>query len=238
MSELKEFEQFLSGIDLEGYRKEYSRIKLVELDLPKNIQALRHIYRIYWETRMKFPHFGRFYEQYSRDLSDDLERFRIDTRFSKETFELGLPARIYRTWASLLTQIQAGYVAESVFGRGNVEMSAELDWQGIDIAVTHNQQRVNIQIKKETLSREVRKPYPIIKKNKKIMNLQYEVPGCDPLTPTGRESQRFRRWKDKWAEKLDRLDNGFIIFRSGMFSEKELFGEKSFKEGYVEYVVE
>ncbi len=238
MSARKEFEQFLSEIDLDGYRKQYSRIKLVELDLPRNIQALNHIYGMYWNKRQDFPDFDQFYEKYRGDLSIDLENFREVTRFSRETFELGLPARIYRTWASLLTQIQAGYVAESIFGNKSVEMSAELDWQGIDMVVINRGMKVNIQIKKETLSREVRRPHIITKRNKKIMNLQYEVPGCDPLTPTGKESQPFKRWVDKWHEKLDRLENGFIIFRSEMFLEEELFGTKSLKEGYVEYLNE
>lgn len=223
MSVLDDFEEFLSGIDLNGYRKKYSSIKLVELDLPKDIQALKHIYGLYWEKRSGFPKFEEFYQKYSRDLSGKLSEFRIKTRFSKETFNLGLPARIYRTWASLLTQVQAGYVAESVFGETSVEMSAELDWQGIDMRINGNGKRVNVQIKKETLSREVRKPYPITKKKKEIINLQYEVPGCDPLTPTGKESQRFKRWRNKWDGKLDRLDNGFIVFRPGIFTEAGLF---------------
>lgn len=224
MSALEHFEVFLSGIELDRYREKYSPIKLVELDLPKEIQALKHIYKLYWDRRDNFLNFERFYELYSRDLSGELEQFRIKTRFSEETFYLGLPARIYRTWASLLTQIQAGYVAESVFGNGSVEMSAELDWRGIDICVNNGRKQVNVQIKKETLSREVRRPHPITKKNREIINLEYEVPGCDPLTPTGRESQRFKRWKEKWDGKLGRLDNGFIIFRSGMFSDRDLFG--------------
>lgn len=224
MSDKENLERFLSGIELDRYRSEYSKIKLVELDLPRDIQALRHLYRLYWDKRSRFPKFEKFYETYSGDLSDKLEHFRKEARFSRETFYLGLPARIYRTWASLLTQIQAGYVAESVFGDGSVEMSAELDWQGIDMRISGSGRQVNVQIKKESLSREVRKPYPITKRNRKIINLIYEVPGCDPVTPTGKESQPFKRWQDKWSGKLERLDNGFIVFRPMMFNKDELFG--------------
>ena len=223
MSDKENLEKFLSGIELDRYRSEYSKIKLVELDLPRNIQALRHLYGLYWEKRGKFPKFEKFYKKYSGDLSGELEHFRKESRFSKETFYLGLPARIYRTWASLLTQIQAGYVAESVFGDGSVEMSAELDWQGIDMRISNSGKQVNVQIKKESLSREVRKPYPITKRKQKIINLVYEVPGCDPLTPTGKESQPFKRWRDKWSGKLERLDNGFIVFRPMIFNKDELF---------------
>lgn len=224
MSDRERFEKFLSGIDLDGYRSEYSKIKLVELDLPRGIQALKHLYGLYWENRGDFPEFEKFYKTYSGDLSGELERFRKEARFSRETFHLGLPARIYRTWASLLTQIQAGYVAESVFGDGSVEMSAELDWQGIDMRISYSGRRVNVQVKKESLSREVRKPHPIKKRNQTIINLVYEVPGCDPVTPTGKESVPFKRWREKWSGKLDRLDNGFIVFRPMMFGKDELFG--------------
>ena len=42
-------------------------------------------------------------------------------------------------------------------------MSAELDYQGIDIRINCNNQILNIQIKKETMSREVRAPWRAIK---------------------------------------------------------------------------
>ena len=38
------------------------------------------------------------------------------------------------------------------------------------------------------------------------------------LTKTGRKSIPFSRWKDKWEGKLERLDNGFVIFLPEMFS--------------------
>ena len=85
--------------------------------------------------------------------------------FSVETFYRGLPARIYRTWASLLTQIQGGYAAEEIYGEKNVVMSAELDYQGIDMKFIYKKEEINIQIKKETLSREVRMPWQFTKKN-------------------------------------------------------------------------
>ena len=66
-----------------------------------------------------------------------------------------MPARIYRTWASLLTQIQGGYVAATMYRR--VDMSADLDYAGIDMRiVVDDAQSINVQVKKETMSREVR----------------------------------------------------------------------------------
>jgi len=218
MSELHQFNAYLSGVDLAKYRQKYSRIKLVELDLDRDIQAIRHLYREYWEKRANFANFEKFYQIYHCELTDKLEKFRKDKMFSKETFYRGLPARIYRTWASLLTQIQGGYVAEQLYGRGNVEMSADLDYAGIDMKFNTPDGVFDIQIKKETLSREVRAPWQTTKRGKPIIMITYEVPGCDPLTSTGKPSVPFKRWKDKWAGKLDRLDNGFIVFASDMFS--------------------
>jgi len=36
---LNNFDEFLKTLDLTSYREKYSRIKIVEMDLPKNIQA-------------------------------------------------------------------------------------------------------------------------------------------------------------------------------------------------------
>ena len=43
---------------------------------------------------------------------------------------------MYRTWASLLTQIQGGFVANSIYKK--VLMSADLDYSGIDMQIYFN----------------------------------------------------------------------------------------------------
>ena len=221
---LRRFNQFLAGIDLAACRARFAHIKLVELNLPRNIQAIPFLYREYWERRDAFPLFDEFFETYRTELRRELLDFRKRTMFSRETFNLGLPARIYRTWASLLTQIQGGYAAESLYGRGNVEMSADLDYRGVDIRVRENANAEwrNIQIKKETMSREVRAPWPTQRRGVDIVVVTYEVPGCGPLTKTGKPSVPFGRWREKWAGRLERLDNGFIIFRPEMFAMENL----------------
>ena len=69
MTSREKFNQFLLTIDLVRYREKYRHIKLVELDLPRNIQAIYHLYQEYWERRKNFSSFEKFYETYSRKKS-------------------------------------------------------------------------------------------------------------------------------------------------------------------------
>lgn len=47
MQNLQQFTGFLKTIDLKRYRKEYASIKIVEMDLPKDVQAIILLYRVY-----------------------------------------------------------------------------------------------------------------------------------------------------------------------------------------------
>jgi len=60
MSKLRQFTKFLKTIDLKRYRKEYASIKIVEMDLPKDVQAIVLLYRVYWDEK-KFLSFEEFY---------------------------------------------------------------------------------------------------------------------------------------------------------------------------------
>ena len=218
MTDLQRFEGFLQGVDIAAYRAQYAHIKIVELDMDRNIQALHHLYNLYWERRAGFPDYPSFYETYESDLRSDLEEFRRGCLFSEETFYRGLPARIYRTWAALLTQIQGAYVAEEIYGRGNVKMSVNEDHRGKDFHIKIREDAwIGVQIKKETHSREVRAPRRRQRSGREIIDVIYAVPGCDPRTPTGRVSVPYTRWEGLWGDRLKRLDNGFIVFRHAMF---------------------
>ena len=133
---LEKFNKFLKTIDLQCYRKKYSRIKIVEMDLDKDIQAITLLYKVYWDEK-KFLSFDKFYKRYLKEKKKLAERFRLKTTMCNDCFRRGLEARIYRTWAGLITQIHGGYVAESVFGKGSVNMSKELDSMGADIRVQY-----------------------------------------------------------------------------------------------------
>ncbi len=217
VSDRERFEAFLSKIDLAAYREKYSAIKLVELDMPREIQAIPALYRDYWQRREGWPKFEDFYRSYETEKAEKIEANRIKWQFSHETFYLGLPARIYRTWASLLTQIQGGYVVEEMYGAGKVEMSADLDWRGIDFRITTATGIRNIQIKKQTTSREVRRAWPSSRYGKKIINILYEVAPARKTLKNGKDSSSYKRWKEEWQGKLTILENGFVIFQRGMF---------------------
>lgn len=226
-TDLERFEDFLANIDLSEYRARYGRIKIVEQDMPQQVQALAILYQEYWDKRADWPNFLEFFEVYSTNLEKPLEEWRLATGYvcsldseCREIFCRGLEARIYRTWASILTQIQGAYVAESIYGRGNVSMSVREDRQGKDLVIHHNGQEIPIQIKKAPYGRALRSVG--WGKNEEFIEVFYEVISQGPLTPTGRKCIPYERWAKKWSDRLKRLDNGFIVFRRPMFEPQNL----------------
>ncbi|MBU1036994.1 TaqI family restriction endonuclease [Patescibacteria group bacterium] len=220
---LEKFTKFLKSVDLQKYREEYRPIKIVEMDLPRNIQAISLLYDVYWNQKNFIP-FGEFYEIYLKKKKKFLEDFRNKIRMCKKCFYLGLPARIYRTWASLITQIHAGYVAESIFGEETVSMSEELDHQGADIQVKYKGYILNYQVKKESMSREVR----VAKKVKKsisgeFIDLFYNVPAEQYFKNSKKKSGEYRTPYLRFInnKNLERFNNGFVVFTKEAFLPKK-----------------
>lgn len=223
MDNLTKFTEFLGMVDLAKYRERFLPIKIVEMDLPRGIQAISLLYEVYWNNK-DFIFFDDFYTKYLNEKKELLEDFREKIRMCSKCFYLGLPARIYRTWASLITQIHAGYVAESVFGKDTVNMSGDLDHQGADFQVRYKNRILNYQVKKKTESREVRRE----KKVKKVLpgefiDLIYEVPGADyfthPKKLNGQLKEPYKRFIEN--KNLKRLHNGFVIFTKEAFEIKK-----------------
>lgn len=220
---LEKFDKFLQTVNLTNYRDRFRPIKIVEMDLPKNIQAIALLYEIYWKEK-KFVDYDGFYQEYLNRLKPDLEIFRNKIQMCATCFYLGLPARIYRTWASIITQIHAGYVAESVFGPETISMSEELDHQGADFRVVYKGIKLNYQVKKETHSREVRK-----QKNSKVkldgefVDILYNVPTDaifkDPKTKKGELRKPYKEFIEN--KNLKRFNNGFVVFTPDIFLEKK-----------------
>jgi hypothetical protein len=141
----------------------------------------------------------------------------------KDCFYRGIKARIYRTWAGLITQIHAGYVAESVFGDGSVEMSRELDSLGADIRVKYKGHILNYQVKKTSFSGVMsRRPLP---RKKDIpgenIDIKYEVPTCltDPKTKNGEFRKPYLRFLED--KRTIAFPNGFVVFTKEAFLPKK-----------------
>jgi len=220
---VEKFEKFLESVNLNVYREKYRPIKLVEMDLPKEIQAISLLYKTYWDKK-KFLDYEDFYKEYLTVYKKDIESFRKKITMCENCFYRGLPARIYRTWASIITQIHAGYVAESVFGEGTVSMSAELDHQGADFQVDYRGKILNYQVKKTSFSREVRAEKKSQKKIKgQFLAIKYEVPSEDyfksPKKRDGEYKLPYLRFTQN--RELKRLPNGFVVFTPYAFVDKK-----------------
>lgn len=222
---LKEFEGLLRSVDLQGYRERYRPIKIVEMDLPKEIQAIGLLYKVYWDER-RFLNYEEFYERYINEYKDDIKTFQSKIGMCEDCFYKGLPARIYRTWASIITQIHAGYVAESVFGPDTVSMSAELDHQGADFQVRYKGKIINYQVKKKSFSGEVRrgKGGVKIKIEGEFVDINYEVPNSDyfdnPKKKNGEYKLPYVRFQEN--KELERFSNGFVVFTPYTFEQKKI----------------
>ena len=229
---IEKFDKFLQSVDLGAYRDKYRSIKIVEMDLSKEIQAIGILYEIYWNQK-KFLSFEDFYAEYLNTHKKEIESFRQKVTMCKNCFYRGLPARIYRTWASIITQIHAGYVAESVFGQYSVKMSAELDRQGADFQVVYRGKTLNYQVKKKSLGREVRQEKPKSKNPLpgEFVDIKYEVPSEDyfknPNKKDGAYKLPYRRFVDN--KELKRFPNGFVVFTPYTFEKKKLEIDNSSK---------
>ena len=221
---VQKFNNFLQSVDLKSYREKYRPIKIVEMDLPKEVQAINLLYKVYWDKK-EFLSFESLFEEFLNEYGADIKNFQERTGMCEKCFNKGLPARIYRTWASIITQIHAGYVAESVFGEGTVEMSGELDHKGADFQVKYRSQVLNYQVKKKSLGREVRQEKPKAKNPLPgaFVDIKYEVPSSDyfenPKKKDGEYKLPYKRFQDN--KELKRFPNGFVVFTPHAFEQKK-----------------
>ena len=225
---LQRLEDFLVTIDLKRYREMYLPIKIVEMNMPKNTQALFLLYKIYWEEK-RFISFEEFYAEYERYHHAHLKVFHKKTQMCEVCFPKGLRARIYRTWASIITQIHAGYTAESVFGMGTVKMSEDLDRKGADIQVHYKGVILNYDVKKEARSGVMgrstapKEPIPGIP-----ISIRYVVPDLKTiLHPQKKNGTGFLKayagFKERFLDTnlLRVLPNGFVVFTPKIFEKRK-----------------
>ncbi|MBI5195149.1 MAG: TaqI family restriction endonuclease [Nitrospirae bacterium] len=225
---LNKFEKFLRAVDLKAYREKYMPIKIVEMNLPKNIQAIELLYRVYWDKK-EFIDFENFYKIYEKEKVRDLHKFQKKTGMCAKCFKKGIRARTYRTWAGLITQIHAGYVAEQVFGPNTIKMSEELDRQGADIQVNYKGIILNYDVKKIANTGVMgrghtpKRPIP----GEKIP-IRYEVPNLDViLYPKKKREEGYKKAYTDFANKyietkmLAVFPNGFVVFTPHIFEQKK-----------------
>jgi len=225
---LEKFNKFLQSIELKAYREKYVPIKIVEMNLPKNIRAIELLYRVYWNEK-KFISFDDFYKIYEKEKGRELRKFQIKTGMCSKCFEKGIRARTYRTWAGLITQIHAGYVAEQVFGPDTIKMSEELDYQDADIQVHYKGVVLNYDVKKiantGVMGRGHTPKRPI--SGEKI-SIRYEVPNFDIiLHPKKKRGGGFKKAYTDFADKYLKTKmlivflNGFVVFTPFIFEQKK-----------------
>lgn len=221
---LKEFEDFLESIPLEGYRRELLPIKTVEQDLPKDLNPIPAIYKNYWlPTIGKFPtyeeFFGWWWENHLKSLDIFIRKYFWGCSY--EFVRLGFKARIYRTFISVLTQFHFAY-SWLAYCSYPLQASADIDLQGIDALITMEGKIIAVQIMKETYRSEAKKTGRFVQRKIKA-DMVVEV----PYTITRPEDWKQKEEKARKEETKEQahlfyflaknfqrwLSNGFVVFQ-------------------------
>ena len=214
----------------------YMSIKIVEMNLPKSIQAIEFLYRVYWDDK-HFIDFDDFYKIYEKEKRRELRKFQKKSGMCSKCFKKGIKARTYRTWAGLITQIHAGYVAERVFGPGTVKMSEELDREDADIQVQYKGIILNYDVKKIANAGVMGRGH--VPRNSILgekISIRYEVPNLDIiLHPEKKRGSGFKKAYIDFADKylktgmLHVFPNGFVVFTPYTFEKKKAEIDQSLK---------
>ena len=222
-SDLYRFRDFLGKIPLVKYREEFKDIKWVEQDLPKEILPLRSIYKYYWDKR-EFLDFEEWFEEFWKEINENQESKKALEEFKKyyfnrtieenDWFKKGFKARMYRTWISILTQLDFFYMFEYICEKEGInfkiECNAELDMKGIDAKVGETY----FQIAKITHRKEARPS----KRKMKIIQVPYAVFDIEELqrriqNPRTRNKEKYRKLLKAFEKYFDVLENGFVVFK-------------------------
>jgi len=216
----KDYLEFLKTIKLDDYRQKYLKYKSVEENLPKQIQILDFIYKYYWDDR-KFLSFEEFIEVVITAKKEDLKDYNKQRNgydeFSESAFPLfmkGWIARQYRTWVSILTQIQLGYLYEELFPNDQVIMSEELDRKKVDVRVLGKK---DYGVKKVSSRKDVN----INPEEKEgVIPITYHVPNINDLRNPFLKNGNYRKPYIDFIEdgRLDFLNNGFFVFNKKVFA--------------------
>jgi len=227
---LELYRKFLENIPLDKFREEYIKVKWVEQDLPKEILPLASIFRNYWDE-MNLLDFEDWFENFWGELHQNEERLLALKNFKKYYFDknndgwfkLGFKARMYRTWVSVLTQLDFCYVFVYVSDKQNknlkLEANAELDRKGIDARVGD----IDFQVAKISQRKEAR---PGVSGKKKKITIPYAVFNINEFKRKSRSSsvkqdnrRKYKKAIEAFFKYFKILPNGFVVFNEYYVSE-------------------
>lgn len=99
-------------------------------------------------------------------------------------------------------------------------MGVDIDHSGKDLVIElGDEMRFPVQIKKISMRPEAtRERSP----RHRFIEIAYKVPNTDKYKLDGEVRKPYKDWEDAWGDKLERLDNGFIIFKRRMFEKDNL----------------
>ncbi|MEO0190167.1 MAG: TaqI family restriction endonuclease [candidate division WOR-3 bacterium] len=222
IKDLQTFREFLGSIPLSKYREELKDVKWVEQDLPKEILPLGSIFKYYWENR-QFLNFEAWFEDFWSEINtepqskralEEFKRYYFNKTLKEDGwFKKGFKARMYRTWISVLTQLDFCYLFEYICVLENrkltLEYNAELDVKGIDARV----QDIDFQVTKITQRKEARSA----SKKKTLITIPYAVFNVEEFerlinSPRVKDKSGYQKSLQSFNKYFIRLKNGFVVF--------------------------
>jgi hypothetical protein len=223
INDLGRYRTFLESIPLSKYREELKDIKWVEQDLPKEILPLRSIFKYYWEDR-NFLSFEEWFENFWTEINQDETSKKALDEFKKyyfnrtveenDWFKKGFKARMYRTWVSVLTQLDFCYVYERIAAQEGIDLplecNAELDARGIDFEINE----IGFQIAKISQRKEARTSA----RKKKVVTIPYAVFNIKKMekraqSPRVKDTEGYKKSLEAFNKYFIRLSNGFVVFQ-------------------------
>ncbi|MBE0478933.1 TaqI family restriction endonuclease [Candidatus Aerophobetes bacterium] len=220
-NDLKKYRDFLETIPLNKFREELKNIKWVEQDLPKEMLPLTSIFKYYWDER-QFLSFDGWFETFWKELDNNSQSKEALKQFKKYYFDKdndgwfkkGFKARMYRTWVSVLTQLDFCYVFEYACAKEEkdlqLEANAELDVRGIDAKVSD----IGFQVAKVSQRKEAR----TASGKKTVVTIPYVVWNPDKLkekirNPRTRIKDIYQKMINSFEKYFIKLPNGFVVFK-------------------------
>lgn len=221
VSELEKYRKFLESIPLAKYREELKDIKWVEQDLPKEMLPLVSIFCYYWNEG-NFLGFDEWFEGFWEELNTKPENKDAINGFMKYYFDKngdgwfkkGFKARMYRTWVSVLTQLDFCYMFEYFCTKESknlqLECNAELDARGIDAKVND----IGFQIAKISQRKEAR----TVGEKKTVVTIPYAIFNLEEFERRSQSSRvkdkgGYQKALNSFHKYFTRLQNGFVVFK-------------------------